>query len=170
MTNVLVAYGSKMGGTAGLAEGLAAELSDQDLTVDLRPAAVVGDVGRYDAFVVGSAVYANRWRREVLRLLRRIADNGDGSPVWLFQSGPLGERAPESQSPLAAIAWTYDELNIKGAMTFGGRLPEKPKGLVARSMARTGAGDWRNFEDVARFADRIAGVLRKARVGVDRHR
>ena len=50
----------------------------------------VGDVARYDAFVVGSAAYMFHWLADATQL--RPAQPGvlAARPVWLFSSGPLG--------------------------------------------------------------------------------
>jgi menaquinone-dependent protoporphyrinogen oxidase len=68
---VLVTYGTKMGGTAGIAEILGDALSDAGFHLDVRPTADVADVGAYDAVVVGGAVYAGRWHRDARRFVKR---------------------------------------------------------------------------------------------------
>src|SRR6266511_4665988 len=48
MMRVLVAYGTKMGGTAGIAEIVGDALTDAGFQVDVRAAADAADVGAYD--------------------------------------------------------------------------------------------------------------------------
>lgn len=61
MKRVLVAYSSKRGSTAEIADAIAEALRQSDLTVDCKRAEEVGSVGAYDAVVLGSAVYMKRW-------------------------------------------------------------------------------------------------------------
>ena len=50
---VLVAYATRHGATAGIAERIAAALTAADLSAEVRPVADVKDVGSFDA--VGTA-------------------------------------------------------------------------------------------------------------------
>ena len=58
--NVLVAYGSKHGATKGIAERIAETLWAAGHDAAARPIEAAGELAAYDAFVVGSAVYAGR--------------------------------------------------------------------------------------------------------------
>ena len=51
---MLIAFGSKMGGTEGLATMLAGDLQDLGHEVDVRPAADVDSVEPYEAVIVGA--------------------------------------------------------------------------------------------------------------------
>ena len=73
------------------------ELRLRDCDVTLRDAADVTAFD-FDAAVIGSAIYAMRWRGEVVRLLKRLARKDTRVPVWLFHSGPLS-RAARKESP-----------------------------------------------------------------------
>ena len=86
---VLVAYGTKHGATAEIAEAIGKALIAAGLGVDVRRARRVRSLAPYQAVVLGSAVYAGRWRRDAMRLLRR-AELRERA-VWLFSSGPVGE-------------------------------------------------------------------------------
>jgi menaquinone-dependent protoporphyrinogen oxidase len=51
-----VTFGSKRGGTAELAERLAADLKARRLETDVIPAAFVGSLDGYDVVIVGGAL------------------------------------------------------------------------------------------------------------------
>ena len=68
---VLVAYGSKRQGTAGIADVIAAELRRRGIDTDLVDAGDVRSVDPYDAVLVGGALYASRWHRDSRRLVKR---------------------------------------------------------------------------------------------------
>lgn len=157
---VLVAYGTKMKGTAGIAEAIGNDLRGHRLDVTVLDAADVTDLD-YDAALVGSAIYALRWRAEAVRLLKRLARSGTRIPVWLFHSGPVGDdEASEPQELPRKVAKLAERLDVRDVATFGGRIPASGGGPIAAAMARDGkAGDWRDFESIAEWADGIADAL-----------
>ena len=60
---VLVTYGSKRGGTRGIAWELHDVLDERGFDVDVAAVGDVPSLAGYDAALVGSALYAMRWRR-----------------------------------------------------------------------------------------------------------
>ena len=162
---VLVTYGSKRGGTAGLAEMLGAALAAQDLQVEVRPATEATGVERYDAVIVGGALYMGRWHRDARRFIKRNAKALQSMPVWLFSSGPLDDSAARNELPPVAQAermmiW----IGARGHKTFGGRLLPDAKGFIASRMAREHSGDWRDPRLVRAWATEIAEALRAGQV------
>jgi menaquinone-dependent protoporphyrinogen oxidase len=155
---VLVAYGSKMGGTAGIAETIAAVLRERGHDVVLSPPDRFGkDV---DGAVIGSALYAGRWRRQAVRALKVIASSPPPH-VWLFHSGPIGEDADEPQRPPKEVAALAEKAGAADVVTFGGRLEEpSARGFLAKAMIRNGrGGDFRDMDNVAAWAATIADTL-----------
>ena len=67
MTTVLVAYGSRLGSTKGIAERIAARLRTHGIDTTACDVQTGFEPGRYDAFVIGSAVYAGHWLKDVTR-------------------------------------------------------------------------------------------------------
>ena len=121
---VLVAYGTHMGGTAGIAKMLAKTLTAEGLTADACQAHQVTDVLRYDAAIIGGAVYANRWHPDARRLVARHLDVLTRIPVWLFSSGPLDGSAATGQVPaVPEVTDLLDRVQARGHVTFGGCLP-----------------------------------------------
>ena len=83
---VLVAYGSKRDGTAGLAAMVGKALEAAGVSADVRPASKIGSLDSYDAVIVGGALYMARWHRDARRFVKRRAAELSGRPVWLFSS------------------------------------------------------------------------------------
>lgn len=164
-TTLLVAYAGRMGGTRGIAAAIAEELTDAGLDVTLLDAADVESVDRFDAVVLGSSLYAGRWRHDAVAVLGLLAERARevGSvPTWLFQSGPCGEGASTEQvEPPRKVLRYADKIGADHPVTFGGRLdPETATGFIAKRMA-TGslAGDFRDFDRVRAWAQSIADSL-----------
>lgn len=159
---VLVAYGSKNGSTAGIAEMVATTLRSEGFEVDVKDARGVRDVSEYAAVVLGGALYAGRWHKDARRFAHRHVRALAGRPVWLFSSGPLDDSADHAE--IAAVAQVRDaaqRLAARGHATFGGRLTADAKGFIARAMVRNGhGGDFRNPDRIATWTRQLAATLR----------
>lgn len=159
--SVLVAYGSKLGGTAGLAEMVGDALRAEGFQVDVAAAGTVESVEGYDAVVIGGALYAFRWHREARRFVKRHVGTLRGCPTYLFSSGPLDDSASRNAiPPVPSVLSLMEKVGARGHATFGGRLAADVKGFPAGAMARKHAGDWRDIEHVRRWVHAIAAELR----------
>lgn len=157
---VLVAYGSKHGGTRGLAEWLGSSLEDLGHDVTVAAITDVDDVDRYEAVVVGGALYMMRWHADARRFVKRHMRELQDRPVWFFSSGPLDETATEEIIPAVRfVRRAMEQVGARGHMTFGGRLEPG----VANAKLPT--GDWRDRQQVTGWAEEIAEQLESLTVG-----
>lgn len=165
---VLVAFASRHGATAELAEWIGAALRDDmaragwSAQVDVRAAHDVRTVEGYDAVVVGSAVYLGRWLEDARRLVDRHAAALSAVPVWIFSSGPLGAPPAPAASP-NTTAPVLSRIAPVGERVFTGRLEPAGLGPVERAMSRAvkaPAGDWRDRDAVRAWVAEIGGALR----------
>lgn len=157
MKRVLVTYGSKRGGTAEIANRIAETLRNLQVDVDCVRASEVRDVAPYDAVIVGGALYALRWAREAKRFIARHAAVLRARPVWMFSSGPLdGSASQRVIPPVGSVVSAMAKIGARGHMTFGGRLAPDATGFPASAMARTHAGDWRDWQQIERWSAAIA--------------
>lgn len=138
---VLVVYGSKRGGTEGLARVVAEGLTAAGHTVEVLPAGKQFDsLERWDAVVVGGALYMFFWHRDARRFVRRHLEELQQMPVWFFSSGPLDDSARGHEvPPTAPVARLAKLSGAQGHITFGGRLlPDAKTALASR-------GDFRDL-------------------------
>ncbi len=160
VARILLVHGSKMGGTAGIAERIGGVLARRGHEVELVPGRRAPAPAGYDAVVVGGALYAMRWRAEARRYVRRHARALRALPTWFFSSGPLDDSAAAGAiPPTRQVAGLMHRAGCTRHRTFGGRLPENATGFPARAMARESAGDWRNWDDIDAWAGSIADSL-----------
>ena len=158
---VLVAYGTRHGSTAEIAQVLAITLRERGLPTDVAPAAGVADVGPYHAVVVGAAVYMLRWHQGPIDFLHAHERALAARSVWLFESGPL-DSLPETRVrplpvPVAAIA---GRIGIREHVTFGGRLEGCAADALESFMALGGlSGDYREWDRIRQWAGSIADVI-----------
>jgi menaquinone-dependent protoporphyrinogen oxidase len=165
MKRVLVAYASKRGSTAEIAQAIAEELRRDGLDAECRQAGDVHALDPYDAIVVGSAVYAKRWQADARRFLRKHAGELARRPFWIFSSGPVGvpNKTPDRSwlEPPRTIA-RAQQLGVRDHVVFGGRVPAQPRGPIERAMARSTPPEYRDLRDwdeIRSWSARVAGEL-----------
>lgn len=161
---VLVAYGSKHGATAEIAQSIGEELRRLGLEADVRPAADDLEVPRYDAVILGSGIYVGQWQREAVRFGKKHADDLRGRPVWLFDSGPIDTSADEGKTtPVKDATKLAARVGARQHVTFGGQLGPEDVGDFTRKMMEKGDkspyGDFRNFDRIRGWARSIATEL-----------
>jgi menaquinone-dependent protoporphyrinogen oxidase len=168
MATVLVAYDSKRGSTAEIAAVIADKLREAGLPADCKPVSDVARLNRYDAVVLGSAVYAHHWRPAARRFLRHHAGQLAERPLWLFSSGPIGRVArqvPDCEIEPKWVAVKADALGARAHVVFPGRLPTAPRGPLERILVRFTPRlyrDRRDWPQVRHWAARIAETLVEA--------
>lgn len=158
---VLIAWGSKRGGTEGIARALGDALTEQGFEVTLCPAHAVRILrSHYDAAIIGGALYSRRWQRDARRAITRNVAALRSMPVWFFSSGPLDDTADHAElPPTPLVAALMKRVGAQGHRTFGGRLTPDAKGFPASAMAKQRSGDWRNFDRVRAWALELARAL-----------
>jgi menaquinone-dependent protoporphyrinogen oxidase len=158
---ILVTYGSARGGTAGLAEMVAAGLREDGLDCDAIPAGKVRRLDGYDAVIVGGALYAFRWHRAARRFVKRHAAELRQRPTYFFSSGPLDDSASRNDiPPVKGVQALMARVGARGHVTFGGRLAPDAKGFPASAMAKKQAGDWRDPAQVRQWTQTVVTQLR----------
>lgn len=171
--SVLVAYATKYGSTRGIAEHLAAELTRLGHDAEARPVATVTRLDGYSAVVVGSAVFAGRWRSEARHFLQRHRDALTARPVWLFSSGPLGTATHDAHGDdllVTSRPLGFDKLleatGARGSQVFFGALDPSALDMGGRLARRVPAaravmveGDFRDWSAISAWAEQIAHEL-----------
>jgi menaquinone-dependent protoporphyrinogen oxidase len=164
---VLVAYATKHGATAEIAERIGETLRQAGLRADVLPVNRVGDLAPYVAVVLGSAVYIGQWRKEAARFLRANEKALSERPLWLFSSGPTGEgevaallqgwRFPKGLQPIA------DRIRPRDIAIFHGALDARKMGPLEKWMiknVKAPLGDFRKWEAITAWATAIAAALK----------
>ena len=163
---VLIAYASKHDATAEIAMAVASILRKRGLDVDVRDVSHIEAVSPYDAVIVGSAVYMGNWMKSAVQFIETFADDLSQNLVWLFSSGPTGEgdpvellkgvRYPDALKPIIERIQPVDIALFHGrldqeSLSFGEKLITK--------MVKAPEGDFRNWEMINQWADKIAEAL-----------
>lgn len=167
MRKVLVAYASKHHSTAEIADVIGAMLElDSTLDVAVRPVEVVKDITRYDAVVLGSAVYAGQWQTSAAEFLHRHAKELAQRPVWLFSSGPTGEGDPKTlmkgRNFPVGLQPLAEQIKPRDIAFFHGKLDPNKVSIMERSaikMVHAPIGDFRNWDMIRSWASKISAAL-----------
>jgi menaquinone-dependent protoporphyrinogen oxidase len=151
-------------------------LRQQGLEATVAPVRQAGDPASYDATVIGSAAYMLHWMKLATNFVRRNSDALATRPVWLFSSGPLGNKAQDNQGRNLCdvmepkeIAEFREILKPREHKVFFGALDAGKLGFfhkliyklpVNRDDAILPQGDFRNWSDIDAWATAIAQALK----------
>jgi len=161
---VLVAVASKHGATLEIGQVIEATIRSAGLDAELARVEEVTSLSAYDAFIVGSGVYAGHWMRPA----REFVDIHEGElkqkPVWLFSSGPVGDPPKPLENP-AEVASVVKRLGSRGHRLFPGRIEGSDLGISEKALValvRAPDGDFRPWSEIATWAESIVARLQES--------
>ncbi|RME32254.1 MAG: flavodoxin [Thermoflexia bacterium] len=162
---VLVAYATRAGSTAEVAQAVAETLRETGLDVDLRRAREVADVSPYRAVVLGAPIHASRWMPEAMRFLRRHHTMLSRIPVAYFavcitlmEDTEENRRLVESwMEPARALLEPVCMGLFAGKMDYS-RLSFLERFIIQR-MIKVPEGDHRDWAAICAWAREVAGLL-----------
>jgi menaquinone-dependent protoporphyrinogen oxidase len=174
--NVLVAYSSRHGATAGIAEHIATHLTEAGFSATALAVNTVTSVDDYDAVVLGASAYLFHWQKAAVRFAHEYAEHLATHPLWLFSSGPIGTDLVNKQGVdvfVASRPKDFDELvellhPVGEKVFFGAYDPTaRPIGMSER-LIRTmpaarnelPAGDFRDWPAIEAWAQEVADELK----------
>lgn len=170
---VLVGYATAAGSTQGIAERIAAGLTDL-ADIDVRPLGPDVDPAGYAAFVIGSAVHNQAWLPAALDFLGRgrpvLADH----PLWCFSVAGAAPRGPVSRAVVRMEVERIESgfphgLAPREHRVFAGVVAVDGLPLWGRLFWRAiggRPGDHRDWPAVDRWSADVAAALRE--LGCDR--
>jgi len=165
---VLVTAASKHGATREIAGQIARVLAENGVSTELRDIDEITDVSSYQAFVVGSGVYLGNWLENARRFLDSHGAELAERPTWLFASGPIVGESPVGDDPNALRPGLAERLvettRAREHKLFAGKLDTSELGLVEKAAVRAAhadEGDYRDWDEIDRWAGEIATQLRR---------
>jgi len=164
--SILLAYASRFGSTQEVAETIASTLSEAGLEVDLQPMQEVKALDRYDAVVLGAAIYNAKWNAEAHQFVSQYQDALTQLPVAIFTLGPLSpsEAAKRNSrrqldNELAQYSW----LKPLALEIFAGKYDPSKPGLnfFERFIP---ARDYRKWDAIRAWANELSAQLQRAEI------
>ena len=152
---ILIAYGSKAGSTAEVAEAIGEEMQQAGAEVSIQPVEAIKDIRGFDAVVVGSAVRAFHLLGITRRFLRRHKKALKQVPLAYFLVClVMSEETPENIE--RAKGFAKPMLKIKEPVSlglFGGCMdPSKLEGFAAKMMQSQSYADFRDWDEIRAWA------------------
>ncbi len=171
--HVLVTYASQLGSTQGIAERIADTLVHEGVDVELRSVEeLTSPVTSFDGYVIGSAIHAGHWLKPAKEFVELHAAALAQRPVWLFSSGPIGDKAVSQPQPDPKEIEKFQRLfEPRDHVVFGGAFDRETAdakgGLFGRAFNRfIPEGDYRDWPAIESWARGIARELKGALVAV----
>lgn len=167
---VLVAYASRAGSTAGVAEAIGKTLAERGLPVDVRPMEGVKDLAPYRAVVAGSAIRGNKWLPEAMAFMHAHQATLARKPFAAFLVCiTMGSPNPTYHQGVAAwmepvrrLVRPASEGLFAGALDFT-KLPLNFDTVMLRAAVAFGAlpqGDHRDWQAIRAWAEGLVPTLR----------
>ena len=167
-SQVLVAYATKYGATAEIAEKIRQVLRLAGLQTDVLPVDRVSNLSSYKAVILGSAVYIGGWRKEAAKFLKVNEKVLAEQLVWLFSSGPTGEGNPveltEGWHFPKALQPIADRIQPRDIAVFHGVIHKQKLNFIEKWMlnnVKAPLGDFRDWDAITSWATAIADVLKE---------
>jgi menaquinone-dependent protoporphyrinogen oxidase len=166
---VLVAYASRTGSTAGVADAIARTLAAKGSQVDVKPMMDVTDLGQYRAVVAGSAIRGQKWLPEAMDFLeanklelvhKPVADFMVCITLAMKNGESYREGVKDWMAPVRRTVKPFSEGYFAGALDLS-KLSgmDKVKMGLAASLGVFPKGDHRDWKAIETWAEGIAGSL-----------
>jgi menaquinone-dependent protoporphyrinogen oxidase len=162
---ILVAYASRKGSTAGIAQAVGKELVSAGHTVDVAEMKTVTTVGGYDAVVIGAPVYMGKVEKDVSGFVAKHRDRLSRMPVAAFAVGiaPVAPQVEPIDAVLKDLNKSLSPVQPAAATVFAGRLDPDKMSFIERKMTglmKVKTGDFRDWQAIAAWAKGLPEKLK----------
>ena len=161
---ILVAYATRTGSTAEVADAIARRLCDAGLSAEVRPVTEVARLDGYSGAVLGSAVRYSAWLPEMTNFISANRDALSAMPVAFFTMHMLAL----GDDPAAEAERAKYTAQARGLVTpadeafFEGMIDPARLSLLDRlavRLVKSPVGDRRDWDRIAGWADGLAPRL-----------
>lgn len=169
LSSVLVAYASRTGATAGVAEAIGAALVEAGAEVEVRRMTDVYDLSPYRAVVAGSAINNGEWLPEAMTFVREHRAALAQKPFAAFlvcmtmsmDNETYRQGVAEWMEPVRALVTPVAEGYFAGALDLD-KVPSFGKRLAFRLAIASGVwseGDHRDWDAIRAWANDLLPAL-----------
>jgi len=163
---ILVAYASRTGSTAEVAEKIGNTLKDLGASIDVKSVKEISDVSNYDAIIIGSAVRMFKLLPETMEFFKRFSESFKDKPVAYFivcltmkeDNDKNSGRAETYLKPL------YEVKEPVMVGLFAGKIEFSKLSPLWRwfmKVAKIEEGDFRDWDLIDDWTKRVADILLK---------
>jgi menaquinone-dependent protoporphyrinogen oxidase len=159
---ILVTYASRTGSTIGVAQAIAALLTEKGFLVDVIPMPEVKEISPYRAVIAGSAIQAGAWLPEAMRFLQNHRTALNQRPFAAFLvcmtlvmgNGKYRDHVATFMQPVREIVKTRSEGLFTGALNISA-IPSLVDRIKFRLSVLFGVwkeGDHRDWDAIRKWA------------------
>ena len=166
---IIVAYATKYGATAGIADKIGEVLNSAGYTAEVLSVEKVTDLDSCQAIILGSSVYIGQWRKKAVKFLKRNSAVLSEKPIWLFSCGLTGKDDPEelkqNKNFPKKLQYLADQINPKDITAFLGMIILDRLNPLEKMMFKNAGGsigDFRDWTLITSWAEGIAKTLKEA--------
>jgi menaquinone-dependent protoporphyrinogen oxidase len=166
---ILVAYASRAGSTAGVAEAIGKTLAEHGAEVEVRAMQDIHDLTPYTAVVAGSAIQNRQWLPEAMDFVRanRAALNGKPTAIFLvcmtlaMKNNQYRDNVAEWMNPVRALVKPVSAGLFPGVLDIS-KVPSRGDRLKFRLSVLFGVwseGDHRDWAAIQNWAESLPPLL-----------
>ncbi len=158
---VLIAYASRAGSTAEVAEAIGQVLRGRGIPADVLPVGQVAGVSTYRAVIIGSAIRMGKWLPEAARLVEKNQASLAGMPAAFFSVClTMQKDTPENRRKVEDyIKPVVQKVRPLTIGLFGGKMDYSRLGfldrLIVSKMKKVPEGDYRDWAAIRGWAGKV---------------
>lgn len=158
--HILIAYATRAGSTAGVADAVGVALRQRGSDADILPVTAKPAIDRYDAVILGSAVRIGSWLPEMVEFIKTNQAILQSRPVALFTVHMLNTGADETSlaarraylNSVRPLVHPVDEVFFAGLIDLN-TLPFVDRLMV--KMVKSPLGDFRDWDSIRAWSSAI---------------
>ncbi len=162
---ILIAYASRKGSTAEIAQAIGKELQSEGMSVDVLEMKAVSSLEGYDAVVIGAPVYTGKVTGDMVAFVARYKVKLSGLPVAAFTVGiaPVYPKIGDVKMFIEQLVTALHPIRPVAVMMFAGTLDAAKLSFVERSLTsllKVPTGDFRDWNAIAAWARGLPAALK----------
>jgi menaquinone-dependent protoporphyrinogen oxidase len=161
---ILVAYASKTGSTAEIAQAVGKELQSAGYGIDVAEMKTVSSLAGYNAVIIGGPLYMGKVVGDVGKFVGRNRDALAKLPVAAFTVGiaPVSKDPAQVENAMKMLHTALAPLQPVAEVVFAGRMDPTKLSFIQRKMtemAKSPVGDFRDWDAIARWARELPAKM-----------
>lgn len=161
---ILVAYASRKGSTAGIAQAIGKELTLEGYTVDVSEMKSVASLAGYNAVVIGAPVYTGKVTGDVATFVSASREELSRLPVAGFVTGiaPVYPKIGDMKEFIDQLITALAPIRPVAVTMFAGSIDASKMNFIERSLTslmKVPTGDFRDWDAITAWARTLAGKM-----------
>lgn len=154
---ILVAYASRNGSTAEIAQAIGKELVTAGYSADVTEMSRVSSLAGYQGVIIGAPLYMGNLVKDIAEFISRHKSSLTTLPVASFAVGltPVSEQVGNVDHAMEYLNTSLAPVKPVGTILFAGKLDPAKLGFIQRKMMEIGkvpSGDFRDWNLISSWA------------------